>query len=99
MTTSDPLARSDVAYQLHAYTTAQRHREEGPCIMDRGEGIHVYDTEGKAYIEGMAGLWSVAVGFSEPRLARVAHEQMQRLLYEHLRREQQPRPLALHVTP
>ncbi len=83
MTTPDHLAHSDVAYQLHSYTNARRHREEGPCIMDRGDGIHVYDTEGKEYIEGMSGLWSVAVGFSEPRLARVAYEQMQRLPFYH----------------
>ncbi len=83
MTQNDTLARSDVAYQFHSYTNAQRHHEEGPCIMDRGNGIHVYDTEGKEYIEGMAGLWSVAVGFSEPRLAQVAYEQMQRLPFYH----------------
>ena len=83
MTNSDQLAHSDIAYQLHAYTNAQRHREEGPCIMDRGDGIHVYDTQGKQYIEGMAGLWSVAVGFNEPRLAQVAYEQMQRLPFYH----------------
>jgi len=83
MTTPDRLARSDVAYQLHSYTNAVQHQDIGPCIMDRGNGIHVYDTAGKEYIEGMAGLWSVAVGFSEPRLARAAHEQMQRLPFYH----------------
>ncbi|MDY0310177.1 MAG: aspartate aminotransferase family protein [Castellaniella sp.] len=83
MTMSDTLARSDVAYQLHAYTNAAQHRDIGPCIMDRGNGIYVYDTNGKEYIEGMAGLWSVAVGFSEPRLAQVAYEQMQRLPFYH----------------
>src|SRR5690606_5149922 len=83
MTTPDHLAHSDVAYQLHAYTNAQRHREEGPCIMARGSGIHVYDTAGKEYIEGMAGLWSVAVGFSEPRLAEAARRQMECLPFYH----------------
>ncbi|MHA3902060.1 aspartate aminotransferase family protein [Castellaniella sp. WN] len=83
MTTNDTLARSDVAYQLHSYTNAVQHQGVGPCIMDRGNGIHVYDTGGKEYIEGMSGLWSVAVGFSEPRLARVAYEQMQRLPFYH----------------
>lgn len=83
MTTNDTLAQNDVAYQLHAYTNAQRHREEGPCIMARGHGIHVYDTEGKEYIEGMAGLWSAAVGFSEPRLAEAARQQMTCLPFYH----------------
>ncbi|CDM25042.1 Adenosylmethionine-8-amino-7-oxononanoate aminotransferase [Castellaniella defragrans 65Phen] len=77
------LARQDVRYQLHAYTNAVQHQGIGPCIMDRGHGIHVYDTGGKEYIEGMSGLWSVAVGFSEPRLAQVAYEQMQRLPFYH----------------
>jgi 4-aminobutyrate--pyruvate transaminase len=83
MNASDSLAHSDVTYQLHSYTNAQRLREEGPCIMARGEGIYVHDTQGKQYIEGMAGLWSVAVGFSEPRLAEAAYRQMQNLPFYH----------------
>jgi 4-aminobutyrate--pyruvate transaminase len=43
----------------------------------------VYDTAGKEYIEGMAGLWSVAVGFSEPRLAEAARRQMECLPFYH----------------
>ncbi|WP_276809210.1 aspartate aminotransferase family protein [Castellaniella defragrans] len=83
MTTNETLARNDVAYQFHSYTNAPRLREEGPCIMARGNGIHVYDTEGKEYIEGMSGLWSVAVGFSEPRLAEAARRQMECLPFYH----------------
>ncbi|HET8598569.1 MAG TPA: aspartate aminotransferase family protein [Castellaniella sp.] len=83
MSISETLARSDIAYQFHSYTNAQRHREEGPCIMSRGEGIYVYDTDGKQYIEGMSGLWSVAVGFSEPRLAEAARRQMEHLPFYH----------------
>ncbi|MFT0533885.1 aspartate aminotransferase family protein [Castellaniella hirudinis] len=83
MYTPDSLAHSDVAYQFHSYTNAQRLREEGPCIMARGDGIYVYDTDGRQYIEAMAGLWSVALGFSEPRLAQVAYEQMQNLPFYH----------------
>jgi len=83
MRTPDRLARSDVAYQLHSYTSAPRLRQEGPCIMARGEGIHVYDTAGKEYIEGMSGLWSVAVGFGEPRLIEAARRQMECLPFYH----------------
>ena len=52
-------------------------------IIERGEGIHVYDDQGKEYIEGLAGLWSVAVGFGEERLVRAAAEQMRKLPYYH----------------
>lgn len=73
----------DVAYHFHAYTNAQAHAEVGPMIMDRGEGIHVFDNNGNRYIEGMAGLWSVGVGFNEKRLVDAAYKQMQELPYYH----------------
>ncbi len=73
----------DVAYLLHPNTNARKHEQAGPVIMARGEGIHVYDDAGKEYIEALAGLWSVAVGFGEPRLVAAAARQMSRLPYYH----------------
>ncbi|WAJ27678.1 aspartate aminotransferase family protein [Antarcticirhabdus aurantiaca] len=73
----------DVEYLLHPVTNARRHEETGPIVIDRGEGIYVYDDEGKGYIEAMAGLWSVAVGFGETRIADAARRQMARLPYYH----------------
>lgn len=52
-------------------------------VLDRGEGVYVFDTQGNRYIEGMAGLWSVAVGFHEQRLVDAATQQMQKLPYYH----------------
>ena len=48
-----------------------------------GRGVHVTDEHGKEYIEGMAGLWCAALGFSEQRLVDAAHRQMQKLPYYH----------------
>ncbi|WP_062211084.1 aspartate aminotransferase family protein [Aureimonas sp. AU12] len=73
----------DVRYLLHPATNARKHETAGPIVIDRGEGIRVFDTDGKEYIEAMAGLWSVAVGFGEPRLADAAHRQMSKLPYYH----------------
>lgn len=73
----------DMAYHLHSYTNPRRLEREGPLIIDRGEGIHVFDNSGKRYIEGMAGLWSVAVGFGEKRLVEAARRQMSTLPYYH----------------
>lgn len=80
--TDTPEAR-DIAYLLHGYTDAERHLEVGPMIVDRGEGIRVFGHDGKSYIEGLAGLWSVALGFSEERLIRAAIEQMRKLPFYH----------------
>lgn len=73
----------DIAYHFHGYTNAQAHAEVGPLVIDRGEGIHVFDGNGNRYIEGMAGLWSVALGFNEMRLVDVAYEQMKKLPFYH----------------
>ncbi|MCZ4262068.1 aspartate aminotransferase family protein [Limimaricola sp. G21655-S1] len=80
---SNSLAQADIATSLHPYTNARRHEEKGPLVISRGKGIHVYDEHGKEYIEALAGLWSVAVGFDEPRLVEAAHKQMQALPYYH----------------
>lgn len=73
----------DIAYQIHPYTNARQVEKSGPLIVTRGEGIWVYDDEGKAYLEGMAGLWCTALGFSEPRLAEAAMRQFRALPYYH----------------
>ena len=73
----------DIAYHLHGYTNARAHEENGPLVIDRGDGVHVFDSYGKRYIEGMSGLWSVAVGFNEKRLIDAAHAQMQQLPFYH----------------
>jgi 4-aminobutyrate---pyruvate transaminase len=80
---SNSLAHTDISATLHPYTDARAHERQGPVIIDRGKGIYVYDEAGKEYIEGLAGLWSVAVGFEEPRLVKVAAEQMAKLPYYH----------------
>jgi 4-aminobutyrate--pyruvate transaminase len=52
-------------------------------IITHGRGVSVYDEQGKEYIEGLAGLWCVSLGFSEPRLVEAARRQMQTLPYYH----------------
>ncbi|MEH6718751.1 MAG: aspartate aminotransferase family protein [Aurantimonas endophytica] len=73
----------DIAYHLHSYTNARQHEAIGPIVMEKGEGVFVTDTDGNRYIEAMAGLWSVAVGFGEKRLVEAASRQMAQLNYYH----------------
>ena len=79
---NSPEAR-DIRYHLHGYTNARKHQESGPLIIEKGDGIYVEDVAGNRYIEAMAGLWSVAVGFSEKRLVDAATRQMSKLPYYH----------------
>ncbi len=77
------LEARDIAFQLHSYADARRQEETGALVIDKGEGIYVEDINGKRYIEGMAGLWSVAVGFGEKRLVDAATRQLEKLPYYH----------------
>lgn len=73
----------DLRFLLHPYTNARTHEVRGPTFIDRGEGIYVFDDDGNKYIEGLAGLWSVGVGFDEKRLVKAATDQMAKLPYYH----------------
>ena len=49
------LQARDIAYQMHPYTNARRHERVGPMVIDRGEGIHVYDDQGTRIHRGDGG--------------------------------------------
>jgi 4-aminobutyrate--pyruvate transaminase len=74
----------DVEALLHPYTNAVQHRKVGPHIIERGEGVYVYDDQGRRFIEGMAGLWCAGLGFGDAELIEAAREQLGRLPYYHL---------------
>jgi 4-aminobutyrate--pyruvate transaminase len=83
MSLNTPAARRDQSFHLHPATDLRAVQKEGPLVISRGEGVYVFDDEGKRYIEGMAGLWCASLGFSERRLAEAAYRQMRELPFYH----------------
>jgi len=78
---NSPEAR-DIASYIHPQTNPRTHRETGPSIIAKGDGIWVEDSEGKRALDASAGLWCASLGFAaNERMARVAYEQMRRLGY------------------
>jgi 4-aminobutyrate--pyruvate transaminase len=73
----------DIANMVHQQTDLDAHAREGAVLIARGEGCRVWDTEGREYIEAMAGLWCASLGFSEKRLADAAYRQLTTLPYYH----------------
>ena len=47
----------DIEFHLHSYTHPRTLSKEGPHIINKGDGIYVFDDTGKKFIEGMSGLW------------------------------------------
>ena len=57
MSLTTPAARRDLAFHLHPSTNLRQVQSDGPLVITRGEGVYVYDDEGRRYLEGMSGLW------------------------------------------
>ena len=73
----------DIAYHLHSYTHPKTLAKEGPHIINKGDGIYVYDDNGEKFIEGMSGLWCTSLGFSEEELIKTITEQLKKLPFYH----------------
>jgi 4-aminobutyrate--pyruvate transaminase len=78
------LATRAVETLIHPYINQVTFRETGPKVIERGQGVRVYDSEGKEYIEGMAGLWCTSLGYGNEELAETAARQMRKLPFAHL---------------
>ncbi|MCA1665963.1 MAG: aminotransferase class III-fold pyridoxal phosphate-dependent enzyme [Thermomicrobia bacterium] len=76
------LIEQDIAHMLHPVTNLHRHAQEGPLILTEGKGSTLWDSEGKEYIDGFAGLWNVNVGHGRAELAEAGREQLARLAFQ-----------------
>ena len=70
------LQQLDAAHFLHPFTDHAALRERGARVIVRGEGVYLWDSEGKKIIDGMAGLWCVNAGYGRASIAEAVHAQM-----------------------
>jgi len=73
------IQRLDAAHYLHPFTDPKDLAASGARVMVRGEGIYVWDSEGRRLLDGMAGLWCVNVGYGRKRIADAVYAQMMQL--------------------
>jgi len=71
----------DAAHYLHPFTDHKSLAARGTRVITRAEGVYLYDSEGKRILDGMSGLWCVALGYGRRELAEAAYRQMQELPY------------------
>ena len=76
-------AEQENKYFINPYTNLKDIRKYGSLIIEKGRGIYVYDENNNKYIEGLAGLWCVALGFNNKRLIKAANKQFKQLPYYH----------------
>jgi 4-aminobutyrate aminotransferase len=49
--------------------------------MDHGEGIYLYDTEGRQYLDAASGTFNLSLGYSHPEVVAAIRDQADRLIH------------------
>ena len=52
-----------------------------PIILDHGEGMYLYDTDGKRYLDFGSGIGVCGLGYHDPNYTRMLQEQLEKLLH------------------
>lgn len=71
----------DSAHFLHPFSDTKKIAGAGTRLITHAEGIYLHDAAGGRLLDGMSGLWCVAVGYGRRELAEVAARQMNELPY------------------
>lgn len=71
-------------HHLAPFSDYQQLKQKGPRIITKAQGVHLWDSEGRQILDGMAGLWCVAVGYGREELVQAAARQMRELPYYNL---------------
>src|SRR5580765_8723877 len=83
-TTASTAEEADRRFVFHPFTQLDRHEQSGsPSMIVAGSGARVRDIHGGSYIDGMAGLWCVNVGYGRVELAEAMRVGAERLGYYH----------------
>ncbi|MBJ7337354.1 aspartate aminotransferase family protein [Mycolicibacterium sp.] len=81
---SDPTVYTDMAAKAkrHLWGHFARHGADiTPPIITRGEGVHIWDSDGNKFIDGLSGLFVVQVGHGRAELAEAAAKQAEQLAF------------------
>ncbi|TCT09893.1 L-2,4-diaminobutyrate transaminase [Tepidamorphus gemmatus] len=68
---------------FHPFTALAQHNESGPRIMVSGSGVRLKDRAGREYIDALAGLWCVNIGYGRTEIAEAVDRQLRELPYYH----------------
>ena len=76
-------SQRDVSSQFHPFTSINDLKAEGTMMMESGSGVRVRDIHGKEYLDGMAGLWCVNLGYGRKEISEAIARQSEKLSFFH----------------
>ena len=56
-------------------------KQATPVLVERGEGVHVFDESGRSYLDFTAGIGVTSTGHCHPRVVAAAQEQVGKLIH------------------
>ena len=71
----------DLRHVWHGNVQHQCLDQRPPLEIDRADDVWVWDVEGRRYLDAMAGLWCVNVGYGRREIVDAVSSQMTRLPY------------------
>lgn len=84
MYSSEQLKDWDKRYIWHPFTQMMDYMDSEPLIIERGEGFHLIDTEGRRYIDGVSSLWVLVHGHGRKELTDAIERQSKELCHSTL---------------
>jgi adenosylmethionine-8-amino-7-oxononanoate aminotransferase len=75
------LAALDRQLLWHPFTQQQGWSEEPPIVIERGAGTTLYDTDGRAYIDGVSSLWCNVHGHGHHTIDAAVRIQLEKLAH------------------
>ena len=79
MSNSPSLAERDLKHIWHPCTQMKDHETLPLIEVDRGEGVWLYDTAGKKYLDVISSWWVNIFGHANPYIVEALHRQAQKL--------------------
>ena len=78
---TEQLQDLDTRHYLHPFTDHGKLSIEKSRIITRANGVYLWDSDGNRYLDAMAGLWCVNVGYGREEIAEAANQQLRELPY------------------
>jgi putrescine aminotransferase len=63
----------------HPFADMAALEEKGELVLQRGEGVHVWDEQGRRYLDATAALWYCNIGYGRNEIADAVAEQLREL--------------------
>jgi L-2,4-diaminobutyrate transaminase len=80
---SKSLKEIDQLFHMHGNTSISMLNSTGPVVMDHAQGMRITDTDGNEYLDSIAGLWCMTLGYGRSEIGDVAKEVIDKLSFVH----------------